>query len=53
MVNYYNKHLFISKAKLAELAGVSYRTFSRYLKTRQHILDALGVKRYARLRHKP
>ena len=49
MVNYYNKHLFISKAKLAELAGVSYPTFNRYLRTRKHILDALGVKHHARL----
>ena len=49
MVNYYNKHLFISKTKLAELAGVSYSTFKRYLRTRKHILDALGVKRHARL----
>ena len=49
MVNFYNKHLFISKSTLAQLAGVSYRTFNRYLKTRKHILDALGVKRYARL----
>ena len=43
MVNFYNKHLFISKAKLAELAGVSTRTFSRYLATRQPILCAMGI----------
>ena len=43
MVNIYNKHLFISKSKLAELAGVSYRTFSRYLATRQPILSAMGI----------
>jgi len=49
MINFYNKHLFVSKKELAKLAGVSYRTFNRYLKTRRHILDALGVKRYARL----
>jgi hypothetical protein len=49
MVNYYNKHLFISKAKLAELAGVSDRTFCRYLRSRQHILEAMGVSRKAQL----
>ena len=49
MVNYYDKHLFISKKKLAELAGVSTSTFTRYLKTRRHILEAMGVKPWARL----
>lgn len=49
MVNFYNKHLFISKKELAKLAGVSERTFCRYLQTRRHILDAMGVKRNARL----
>ena len=43
MVNYYDKHLFISKKKLAELAGVSERTFRRYLATRRHILDEMGI----------
>ena len=43
MINYYDKHLFISKKKLAELAGVSERTFRRYLATRRHILDAMGI----------
>ena len=49
MVNYYDKHLFISKKKLAELAGVSRYTFSRYLKSRRHILEAMGVSLHARL----
>lgn len=49
MVNYYDKHLFISKKKLAELAGVSDRTFCRYLASRRHILEAMGVKPMARL----
>ena len=49
MVNYYDKHLFISKKKLAELAGVSRYTFSRYLKSRRHILEAMGVSPLARL----
>lgn len=43
MINLYDRHRFISKRKLAELAGVSERTFSRYLATRRHILDAMGI----------
>ena len=43
MINYYDKHKFISKKRLAELAGVSERTFSRYLATRRRILDEMGV----------
>ena len=49
MVNYYDKHKFVSKKLLAELAGVSARTFSRYINSRRHILDAMGVKPNARL----
>ena len=49
MVNYYDKHLFISKKKLAELAGVSERTFRRYLATRRHILDEMGISPKAQL----
>ena len=49
MVNYYDKHKFVSKKQLAELAGVSARTFSRYINSRRHILDAMGVKPNARL----
>jgi len=43
MVNFYDKHRFISKSELARLAGVSTRTFRRYLATRRHILDAMGI----------
>lgn len=43
MINFYDKHRFISKSTLAKLADVSPRTFSRYLRTRRHILDAMGV----------
>ena len=43
MVNYYDKNRFISKRELARLADVSPRTFSRYLATRRHILDAMGI----------
>ena len=43
MVNYYDKNRFISKSELARLADVSPRTFTRYLATRRHILDAMGI----------
>lgn len=43
MVNYYDKNRFISKSELARLADVSPRTFSRYLASRRHILDAMGI----------
>ena len=49
MVNLYDKHKFISKKELARLAGVSPRTFTRYLATRRHILDAMGIPPKARL----
>lgn len=49
MINFYDKHKFISKKQLARLAGVSDRTFSRYLQSRRHILDAMGVLPHARL----
>ena len=49
MTNFYDKHKFISKKRLAELAGVSERTFSRYLATRRRILDEMGVSPHARL----
>jgi len=49
MVNLYDKHKFISKKQLAELAGVSSRTFTRYLASRRHILDTMGVLPNARL----
>jgi hypothetical protein len=43
MINIYDKHRFISKSKLAQLADVSPRTFRRYLASRRPILDAMGV----------
>ena len=43
MINYYDKNRFISKSTLAHLADVSPRTFARYLATRRHILDAMGI----------
>ena len=49
MINFYDKHKFISKRQLAKLAGVSERTFTRYLRTRRHILEAMGVLSNARL----
>ena len=43
MINYYDKNRFISKRELARLADVSPRTFCRYLASRRHILDAMGI----------
>ena len=43
MINFYDKNRFISKSTLAKLADVSPRTFRRYLATRRHILDAMGI----------
>ena len=43
MINFYDKNRFISKSELARLADVSPRTFSRYLATRRHILNAMGI----------
>ena len=43
MINLYDSHRFISKRTLAELADVSPRTFARYLQTRHHVLEAMGV----------
>ena len=43
MINFYDKNRFISKRELARLADVSTRTFTRYLATRRHILDAMGI----------
>lgn len=43
MINYYDKNRFISKSTLAHLADVSPRTFARYLATRRHVLDAMGI----------
>ena len=43
MINFYDKKLFISKSELAKMAGVSSRTFRRYLATRRPILESLGI----------
>lgn len=43
MKNLYDKNLFISKSDLARFADVSPRTFRRYLATRRHILNAMGI----------
>ena len=43
MMSSYDPHRFYNKSELAKLAGVSPRTFSRYLATRRHILDAMGI----------
>ena len=43
MINYYDPNRFVSKRTLAQLADVSPRTFARYLKSRRHVLEAMGV----------
>ena len=43
MINNYDKNRFVSKSTLVRLAGVSPRTFRRYLATRRPILDAMGI----------
>mgnify|MGYP002626072627 CR=1 FL=1 len=47
MINHYDDKKFINKRDLAKWAGVSSRTFSRYLATRREILTAMGVSPYA------
>jgi len=49
MINFYDHNRFISKGELARLAGVSYRTFQRYIATRRHILSEMGVSPRASL----
>ena len=43
MINIYDNTRFISKRELARLAGVSYRTFQRYIASRQHVLQEMGI----------
>ena len=49
MINIYDNTRFISKGTLAKLAGVSPRTFRRYLHSRRPILDKMGIPPSARL----
>ena len=37
------------KSELARLAGVSSRTFARYLATRRQILSEMGISQYAQM----
>ena len=43
MNNQYDPLRHYSKSELAKMANVSPRTFSRYLATRRHILNAMGI----------
>ena len=43
MINIYDNSRFISKSELAKMAGVSPSTFTRYLRSRRHILDGMGI----------
>ena len=44
----YDPLRFYSKSELAQLAGVSYSTFYRFLKTRQSVLETIGITLYAK-----
>ena len=48
MINNYDPYRFYSKSELAQLAGVSYTTFYRFLKTRRARLEAMGISAYAK-----
>lgn len=39
---------FYSKSELAKLANVSYSTFYRYLKSRRHVFEQMGISIYAK-----
>ena len=48
MQTQYDHLRFYSKSELARLAGVSYSTFYRFLKTRRPVLEAMGISIYAK-----
>ena len=48
MQTQYDPLRFYSKSELARLAGVSSRTFRRYLATRRAIFTAMGISPFAR-----
>lgn len=48
MQTQYDPLRFYSKSELARLAGVSYSTFYRFLKTRQSVLETIGITLYAK-----
>ena len=48
MQTQYDSLRFYSKSELAKLAGVSYSTFYRFLKTRRKVLEAMGISIYAK-----
>ena len=39
---------FYSKSELAAMANVSYSTFFRYLKSRRHVFEQMGICIYAK-----
>ena len=43
MINHYDPNLFINKSTLAKMAGVSTRTFRRYLAKRRPVLESMGI----------
>ena len=48
MTNQFNSLRYYSKSELAALAGVSYSTFYRYLKSRREILTRMGISIHAK-----
>ena len=42
------EYRYMSKGELARLAGVSYSTFYRFLKTRRAVLESMGVTLYTK-----
>ena len=48
MQTQYDPLRFYSKSELARLAGISYSTFYRFLKTRRPVLASKGISIYAK-----
>lgn len=48
MQTQYDPLRFYSKTELAKLAGVSYSTFYRFLKSRRLVLESMGITLYTK-----
>lgn len=47
MTNQYDPLRYYSKSELAKIANVSPRTFARYLATRRHVFESMGISPWA------
>ena len=47
MTNQYDPLRYYSKSELATIANVSPRTFARYLATRRHVFESMGISPWA------